>query len=212
MLASTQDLHQKIEELSNRVRELEDGLRQSHGMHSQETHPLLSEDLLRIKAPLQRENLSVANGNSDEPGGDVVDSFGSLSISDTGRTNYFGQATSSWVRTIILCIWPHRSDTATTVFLTGTTTHTLTYLDSLLRVRQNEQHEQEKEDRLGALRKILPAEILAMSGFFPIAPNLPATPDLAQDRGTRLKSIYWYLPPADEAADLRHIYFQHAGA
>ncbi len=26
-----------------------------------------------------------------------MDSFGSLAISDTGRTNYFGQATSSWV-------------------------------------------------------------------------------------------------------------------
>lgn len=81
------------------MRELEDGLRASHGQHSGETHPLLSEDLLRIKAPLQRENLSsTTNGNSDEPGGDVVDSFGSLSISDTGRTNYFGQATSSFVR------------------------------------------------------------------------------------------------------------------
>lgn len=101
MLASTQDLHQKIEELSTRVRELEDGLRVSHSQHSNETHPLLSEDLLRIKAPLQRENLTVANGSSDEPGGDVVDSFGSLSISDTGRTNYFGQATSSWVRFVI---------------------------------------------------------------------------------------------------------------
>ena len=106
MLASTQDLHEKIAELSNRVRELEDGLRSSHAMHSADTHPLLSEDLLRIKAPLQRENLSIAtNGNPDEPGGDVVDSFGSLSISDTGRTNYFGQATSSWVRFHSPCAW-----------------------------------------------------------------------------------------------------------
>ena len=103
VLASTQDLHQKIEELSTRVRDLEDGLRASHAMHSQDNHPLLSEDLLRIKAPLQRENLAIANGNSDEPGGDVVDAFGSLVISDTGRTSYFGQATSSWVCFIILC-------------------------------------------------------------------------------------------------------------
>ena len=124
MLASTQDLHEKIHELSSRVRELEDGLRASHSQHSNETHPLLSEDLLRIKAPLQRENLSsAANGNSDEQGGDVVDSFGSLSISDSGRTNYFGQATSSWVCFIILCIWPHRTDANTAVFLAGMLTH-----------------------------------------------------------------------------------------
>lgn len=123
VLASTQDLHQKIEELSTRVRELEDGLRTSHSIHSQDPHPLLSEDLLRIKAPLQRENLAIANSNADEPGGDVVDSFGSLSISDTGRTNYFGQATSSWVCFIILCIWPHRTDANAAVFLTGMLTH-----------------------------------------------------------------------------------------
>lgn len=98
VLASTQDLHEKISELSNRVRELEDGLRASHNMHSTDTHPLLSEDLLRIKAPIQREGLSmIANGSPDEQG-DVVDTFGSLAISDTGRTNYFGQATSSFVR------------------------------------------------------------------------------------------------------------------
>ena len=26
----------------------------------------------------------------------------------------------------------------------------------------------------------------------------------------RLRSLFWYLPPADEAAELRQIYFQHA--
>lgn len=102
MLASTQDLHEKILELSNRVRELEDGLRVSHAQNSTASHPLLAEDLLRIKAPIQREGLIVGANGSDEQGGDVVDSFGSLSISDTGRTNFFGQATSSFV-CLMLC-------------------------------------------------------------------------------------------------------------
>ncbi|KAI9064180.1 hypothetical protein FKP32DRAFT_1570746 [Trametes sanguinea] len=99
VLASTQDLHEKINQLASRVRDLEDALRTSHAQHSPEPHPLLSEELLRIKAPIQRENLintGTSNGNSEEQSGDVVDSFGSLSISDNGRTNYFGQATSSW--------------------------------------------------------------------------------------------------------------------
>lgn len=102
VLASTQDLHEKISELTNRVKDLEEGLRSSHSRHSADTHPLLTDDLLRIKAPIQRDGLSLAiNGSGDEPGADVVDSFGSLSISDTGRTNYFGQATSSWVRPLV---------------------------------------------------------------------------------------------------------------
>jgi hypothetical protein len=120
VLASTQDLHEKIQELSTRVRELEEGLRASHATHSQDTHPLLSEDLLRIKAPLQRENLStITNGNGDEPGADIVDSFGSLSISDTGRTNYFGQATSSWVCLRHVLCRRMTSHYPNTVFLAG---------------------------------------------------------------------------------------------
>lgn len=98
VLASTQDLHDKINELANRVRELEDGLRTSHSQHSQEQHPLLSEDLLRIKAPLQREGLGASSSSaSGDLEGDVVESFGTLAISDTGRTSYFGQATGSFV-------------------------------------------------------------------------------------------------------------------
>lgn len=26
----------------------------------------------------------------------------------------------------------------------------------------------------------------------------------------RLRSLFWYLPPVDEATELRHIYYQHA--
>ena len=70
------------------MRELEDALRSSHRQLSTDTHPLLAEDLLRIKAPLERETPSDPasaglNGLSkDESGPDIVDSFGSLSITD----------------------------------------------------------------------------------------------------------------------------------
>lgn len=77
---------------------------------------------------------------------------------------------------------------------------------------QNEgQQEQDREDRLAALRKILPPEVLSLAGFFPVAPNITATPEADPARLERLRGLFWYLPPADEAADLRHIYFQHAG-
>lgn len=99
MLASTQELHEKISELCNRVRELEDALRDSHGHLSTQTHPLLTEEYLRIKMPLQRESSSerFGNGVKEEPAADVVDSFGSLSIGQSGRTKYYGHIANSWV-------------------------------------------------------------------------------------------------------------------
>ncbi|KAI0343143.1 hypothetical protein BDW22DRAFT_1329101 [Trametopsis cervina] len=174
VLASTQDLHEKIHELSNRVRELEDGLRASHSQHSQNTHPLLSEDLLRIKAPIQREGLgATSSGPGGEQESDVVDSFGSLAISDTGRTNYFGQATSSFQQ-------------------------------------QEEQQDPNREDRMEDLRKVLPPEILSLAGLFPLAPNIPPNAEVEAERLERIRGLFWYLPPAEEAEDLKHIYFQHA--
>ncbi|THH32375.1 hypothetical protein EUX98_g1822 [Antrodiella citrinella] len=145
-------------------------------MNSTDPHPLLSEDLLRIKAPIQREGLQATNGDGpDGQAADVVDSFGSLKISDTGLTNYYGQATSSWY-----------------------------YL-------QNEGSKQaDRDDRLANLRRVLPQEVLALAGFFPIAPNIPPTIDSELDKMDRLRSLYWYLPPADEAAELRQIYYTHA--
>ncbi|OBZ66412.1 GTP-binding protein Rho3 [Grifola frondosa] len=181
VLASTQDLHEKINQLATRVRELEDALRVSHGLHSLESHPLLSEDLLRIKAPIQRDNLlqnatSSTNGSShDDQNADVVDSFGSLAISDTGRTNYFGQATSSWY------------------YLTN-----------------EDNQDEDRDQRLANLRKLLSPEVLSLSGLFPVAPNIPLTLDAETQRIERLRSLFWYLPPADEAAELRQIYYQHA--
>ena len=104
MLASTQELHEKISELCCRVRELEDALRDTHSQLSHDIHPLLTDELLKIKAPLQRETNSdrdpVVNGTiKEEPSSDVVDSFGSLSITHTGKTKFYGHTANSWVRT-----------------------------------------------------------------------------------------------------------------
>ena len=55
MLANTEALHEKISVLATRVRELEDGLAHAHALTSSESHPLLTEELLQIKRPLERE-------------------------------------------------------------------------------------------------------------------------------------------------------------
>lgn len=101
VLASTQELHEKISDMANRVRELEDGLKLSHAKTSSEPHPLLSEELLKIKMPLQREPQALRNGGlsikEEENPPDALDAFGSLSISLSGRTKYFGHIANSWV-------------------------------------------------------------------------------------------------------------------
>ncbi|KAF9478287.1 hypothetical protein BDN70DRAFT_880165 [Pholiota conissans] len=173
VLASTQELHEKISELANRVRELEDALRASHQHLSSEQHPLLSDDLLKIKAPLQRDvnnnkpNTSVVV-KEEETNPDVVDAFGTLSIAMSGKTKYFGHTANSWY------------------FL------------------QNElPEEDEPDDHLAALQNVLPPEILSRAASFPIAP-------FSLSGNVGLQTLYWYLPPAELALELRSIYFTHA--
>ncbi|KAG5645724.1 hypothetical protein DXG03_005419 [Asterophora parasitica] len=101
VLASTQELHEKISELATRVRQLEDALRASHSHLTSEQHPLLSDELLKIKAPLQREAAPHRDPHNnpvkeEETAADVVDAFGSLSVSVSGQAKYFGQTAGSW--------------------------------------------------------------------------------------------------------------------
>ncbi|KAH6916246.1 fungal-specific transcription factor domain-containing protein [Coprinopsis sp. MPI-PUGE-AT-0042] len=142
VLATTQELHEKINDLAQRVRDLEDGLRASHSQLSSEPHPLLSEELLKIKAPLQREpsNSRSANGSSgqvkeEEIDSEIPDAFGSLSISTSGRTKYYGHIASSWL------------------FL------------------QNESPEEDaQDDPIIQLRGLLPVEILKRASALPVSP------------------------------------------
>jgi hypothetical protein len=101
VLASTQELHEKITELCSRVRDLEDALRTSHAQNSNEPHPMLTDELLRVKAPLQREapprHQTTINQQEEENNPDVIDSFGTLAINGAGHTSYYSQFANSWV-------------------------------------------------------------------------------------------------------------------
>ncbi|KAF5362179.1 hypothetical protein D9756_002569 [Leucocoprinus leucothites] len=141
VLASTQELHEKINELANRVRQLEDALRSSHSQLSTEQHPLLSDELLKIKAPLQREPSTARNGNTfavkeEETNPDVVDAFGSLSINLSGKSRYYGHIANSWY------------------FLQN----------------EEEEEELEADETLVSLQSILPLEVLKKASTFPISP------------------------------------------
>jgi hypothetical protein len=78
VLANTEALHEKINLLANRVRHLEDGLAEAHSLTSHHPHPLLRDDLLQIKRPLERERLDVPPVEEKPDIGDSIDSLGSL--------------------------------------------------------------------------------------------------------------------------------------
>jgi hypothetical protein len=63
--------------------------------------------------------------------------------------------------------------------------------------------EDEQDDHLVALQTILTPEILARAASFPISP-------LSAIGNVGLQTLYWYLPPADVAHELRSIYYTHA--
>jgi hypothetical protein len=95
VLANTEFLHEKINTLSRRVRQLEDALEQSHSSLSTDPHPLLTPELRDLKKPLEKgtENdllssfgnagltahIDLHNGDSVETN-EVIDAVGSLSV------------------------------------------------------------------------------------------------------------------------------------
>lgn len=88
-------MHEKISELSVRVRSLEDALSVAHKAISNDRHPLLSDELLRVKNPLERDvNADPVRANEEE---DVIEANGSLSISRSGRVNFYGQTANAYV-------------------------------------------------------------------------------------------------------------------
>ncbi|KAJ3827826.1 fungal-specific transcription factor domain-containing protein [Lentinula raphanica] len=97
VLANTEDLHDKISQLATRVRQLEDALAHSHRISSSQPHPLLSDELLQIKRPLERERTDGTPTKEKKPDtNDTIDAMGSLSISERGRSTFFGQTANSW--------------------------------------------------------------------------------------------------------------------
>lgn len=96
VLANTEALHEKIQELSNRVRELEDALAEAHiARGATEQHPLLSHDLLQIKRPLEREAPEIVK-EAEVDTAEAIDLIGSLNISESARTKFYGGLANAW--------------------------------------------------------------------------------------------------------------------
>ncbi|KAF8835749.1 hypothetical protein BDN67DRAFT_912460, partial [Paxillus ammoniavirescens] len=90
VLAATEHLHLRISKMSERIRLLEDALGELQSHRSTEPHPLLRDDLLGVNQK---------DGEASTPGdliaiqslpAEILDSFGTLSITDYGIARFFG--------------------------------------------------------------------------------------------------------------------------
>jgi hypothetical protein len=94
VLADTEQLHRKIAEMAQRIRQLEDALAIFQAGVSNETHPLLQEELLSVKYGLETHT----DPNSQDDLDGSVDALGTLTIDSRGDAKYFGPSAGSEVR------------------------------------------------------------------------------------------------------------------
>jgi len=86
--------------MGQRIRQLEDALSILQMGTSSDIHPLLTEDLLAIK--YGPETLPRSRDLTGDQHGAPIDAFGTLTITDSGESNYFGQSGGVEVRLSIL--------------------------------------------------------------------------------------------------------------
>ncbi|KAJ7216791.1 hypothetical protein B0H12DRAFT_1153995 [Mycena haematopus] len=93
ILADTDQLHAKIAEMSQRIRQLEEALAILQAVVSNERHPLLATDLLSIKfaaqAPVRPDPLA------QEQNPPIIDALGTLTLGNAGEVKYFGRSAGS---------------------------------------------------------------------------------------------------------------------
>ncbi|KAF8514037.1 fungal-specific transcription factor domain-containing protein [Gautieria morchelliformis] len=98
VLANTEELHVKIMQMSERIRQLENALSASNAGPG--PHPLLREDLLLVKVPVEFTNES--NSPQQDPPQKtaakekdsmptLLDAFGTLKIGTDGHSRFYGQ-------------------------------------------------------------------------------------------------------------------------
>lgn len=96
ILADTEQLHRKISEMSERIRQLEDALAIFQAGISNERHPLLRDELLTIKfGPEVRRTID--EEHSRDALASSIDALGTLTIGTHGETKYIGRSGGSEV-------------------------------------------------------------------------------------------------------------------
>ena len=97
ILADTEQLHRKISEMSERIRQLEDALAIFQAGVSSERHPLLRDELLSIKfGPEVRR--TVDEEHTRNTLSQTIDALGTLTVGDHGETKFIGRSGGTEVR------------------------------------------------------------------------------------------------------------------
>jgi hypothetical protein len=107
VVATTEELHDQNQQLCYRIRHLEEALQILHSDRSMDPHPLLSEELLKMKTPLHREPLPPRSNNTfilrDETHQrDVTSPSGSISVHGPGVSRYYGHTANSLVSSSLI--------------------------------------------------------------------------------------------------------------
>lgn len=89
VLANTEALHDKIREMCERIRQLEDALAILQATTTSDPHPLLREELLAVKKGIE---VTVHNSEDEDPDMTVADGLGTLSISEKGVSRFIGRS------------------------------------------------------------------------------------------------------------------------
>lgn len=112
ILADTEQLHTKIADMSHRIRQLEDALAIFQSTVSDERHPLLCEELLKIKfgsEALPKARKTPAE-EEEERTSQTIDAIGTLTLNESGACAYFGRSAGSEVRPRPLLVNAARSN------------------------------------------------------------------------------------------------------
>ncbi|KAF7984951.1 hypothetical protein HWV62_9883 [Athelia sp. TMB] len=87
----TEQLHQKISEMSARIRQLEEALAVFQAGVSSDPHPLLEDELLMVKFGPEPQQ----SGSHEDFLAETMDAFGTITIGDGGEARYFGRSGGS---------------------------------------------------------------------------------------------------------------------
>jgi hypothetical protein len=98
VLADTAQLHAKVAEMGQRIRQLEDALAIFQAGVSNEPHPLLRDDLLAIKFGPEKGQVPEKDINAPQRAAESIDAVGTMTIGDHGNEGkYFGPSAGSEV-------------------------------------------------------------------------------------------------------------------
>ncbi|KAI5997758.1 hypothetical protein EDC04DRAFT_3125428 [Pisolithus marmoratus] len=98
VFAATEHLHRQLAKTRERIRQLEDALRVLQAKHSTEPHPLLQPEFLGTSRRDDDVGPHTTEGLEDHTP-ELVEALGTLSISDSGESHFFGPTGGSNVST-----------------------------------------------------------------------------------------------------------------